>query len=612
MSFKIKEQPNVFDDHFLDIIGNEFKFDHVKGQAEWIKNAADAYTREDISDEDQYIMLRFYQKTQKESARFECVDFMGMTKKDIDKAFKRWGDPTAASRGSGRRVLGGHGNGGKFYMRQMFRISRFVTYRDGKLNIFGFNEHRKYGYAEGYEDKTMPASKALEFAGISGIDLPKAIRNRWAKKGVGFTVVIGEAPEAIKSWAKSIETIAKRLPIHPQSRRLVKHKQIFILNNGSRVRIEPAAIVPRPGFEGPFKIDLPAEITRDDQIIQFKNKKYPDAHLVLYTSAQPFNRIGELSALNSIDILGEVGCIGSYRLNELGYLRHAAQAEFLYGECFCPILEDPKDDCVRNDREKLVETDKTEALLSWIREQVDDLCEKMAQEERSERKQKDLQQSSAFNEMLNRWKNRFMGKVFSEILGGAKAGDSWGGLEGGGNDVNEPNKGEKSAGSNKNDERGGNEGDGGGGSGTETKRAPRFPRVLLSGYDTDPLNTLTAESLSLDPGHPAVYQRFEDVKEGIYWINTSRPLAERIIEQYKVKSTRWREYLFQRYVDIIVKEAIYQKASKEPILTAEMVDSLIDTVIQKVHDGAAVDLESFLFEEAFGTGEAKISEEETT
>ncbi len=44
MSFKIKEQPNVFDDHFLDIIGNEFKFDHVKGLAEWLKNSADAYT----------------------------------------------------------------------------------------------------------------------------------------------------------------------------------------------------------------------------------------------------------------------------------------------------------------------------------------------------------------------------------------------------------------------------------------------------------------------------------------------------------------------------------------------------------------------------------------
>lgn len=597
MSYRIKEQPNVFDDHFLDIIGNEFKFDHVKGQAEWIKNSADAYTREDISDENQYVLLRLSPKGQKEPSRFECVDFMGMTKQDVDKAFKRWGDPHAAARGSGRRVLGGHGNGGKFYMRQMFKTSRFLTYRDGKLNVFGFNEHRKYGYAEGFENKALLAEKALEFAGLKDIDVPKAVRNRWAKKGVGFTVVTGENPEKIKSWGKTIETIAKRLPLHPQSRRLVKHKQIIIINDGAQFKIEPATIAPRPGFEGPYKIVVPAEITRDGQTIQLKNDKYPEAYLILNTSAQPFNRIGEMSALNSIDILGEVGCIGSYRLNELGYLRYAAQAEFLYGECYCPILEDPSDDCVRNDREKLVETEKTEALLSWIREQVDDLCEKMAQSERSERKQKDLEQSSAFNELLNRWKNKFMGKVFSEILGGSKVGDSWGGLEGGGSETDREGKGKDGK---KAANKGGNEGEGGGGSGTEKKHAPRFPRVLLSGYDADPLNTLTAESLTLDPGHPAVYQRFEDVKEGIYWINTSRPLAERIIAQYSVKSTRWREYLFQRYVDIIVKEAIYQKASKDPNLTAETVDSLIDNVIQKVHDGAAIDLEAFLFEEAFG------------
>ena len=102
MSFKIKEQPNVFDDHFLDIIGNEFKFDHVKGIAEWIKNSADAYTREDIADDNQHIILRLFPKDGKNHARFESVDFMGMTKSDIVKAFKRWGDPHAVARGTGR------------------------------------------------------------------------------------------------------------------------------------------------------------------------------------------------------------------------------------------------------------------------------------------------------------------------------------------------------------------------------------------------------------------------------------------------------------------------------------------------------------------------------
>src|SRR5438105_88069 len=152
-AFSITEQPNVFDDHLLDIIGNEFKFDHAKGLAEWIKNSVDAYNRETradgslkYSDDEQFVYLRLRPKTSVTPITFECVDFVGMTHDDIENAFKRWGDPHAASRGKGRRFLGGHGNGGKFYMRQMFKESRFITYRDGRLNVFGFNENKRYGF----------------------------------------------------------------------------------------------------------------------------------------------------------------------------------------------------------------------------------------------------------------------------------------------------------------------------------------------------------------------------------------------------------------------------------------------------------------------------------
>lgn len=600
MSFKIKPQPNVFDDHFLDVIGNEFKFDHVKGIAEWMKNAADAYTRQEIADDDQYVFLRFTPKAGKNPASFECIDFIGMAKEDIDAAFKRWGDPKAASRGTGRRVLGGHGNGGKFYMRQMFTTSQFITYRNGKLNVFGFNDKKRYGYAEGYENRKMPAGDALEFAKINGVTVPKAVRERWAKEkdGVGFTVVIGESPEKFRG-APHIAAISQRLKVHPQSRRLVKHKQMFVLVGDSPqgTQLLPDEIPPRVGFEGPIKSQVPAELEFEGEKFDFKNSKYPDAYLILYTSAEPFGRMGERASLNSIDVLGEVGCIGSYKLNELGYLRYSPQAEFVYGECYCPILEDPADDCVRNDREKLVETEKTKALLAWIRQQVDKLCEKLAEQEKSERKRADLRQSSDFNELLNRWKNKFMSKVFAEVLGGPGKGDSAGGSGGGGAGSTGAGKDGGKKGS-----KSGPEGENGGGDGTQPKKAPRFPRVLLSGYHTDPLHPEQKIPLELNPRHNPVHQRPEDVPEGIYWINTSRPLAQRIIEQYKVTSTRFREYLFQRYVDIIIKEALYAKARKEPTLTAEMIDDLIVTIISRVHDGAAHDLEQFLFEEAFGPG----------
>ncbi len=228
MALNIKEQPNVFDDDFLNIIGNEFKFDHVKGLAEWIKNSADAYTRTDVPDVEQFVYVKFTSRDKSRSASFSTIDFVGMTSEDIDQAFKRWGDRRAAARGSGKRMLGGHGNGGKFYMRQMFKVSHFVTYKNGRLNVFGFNERKKYGDADGFRDKKLSAPDALEFAGISELEVPRQARDRWAKAGVGFTVVIGEGPERLKTWTPQIREICQRLKVHPQSRRLVKYKEVFV------------------------------------------------------------------------------------------------------------------------------------------------------------------------------------------------------------------------------------------------------------------------------------------------------------------------------------------------------------------------------------------------
>lgn len=156
----------------------------------------------------------------------------------------------------------------------------------------------------------------------------------------------------------------------------------------------------------------------------------------------------------------------------------------------------------------------------------------------------------------------------------------------------------------------GDGGDGGTGSGagsgqeggSETKRKPRFPLVLISSQDHDPLDPLSAEPFHCDPRHPAIYRRRKDVEGGIYWINTSRPLADKIIKEYKADSTRWREYLFQRYVDIIIKESIYHLGKIETSLSPDDIDRCIDDVTTRLHDHAAKDLNAFLFEEQFGLG----------
>ena len=69
------------------------------------------------------------------------------------------------------------------------------------------------------------------------------------------------------------------------------------------------------------------------------------------------------------------------------------------------------------------------------------------------------------------------------------------------------------------------------------------------------------------------------------------------MEKYGADSPRWREYLFQRHVDIITKQTIYEKAKKEPELTASTVDALLDDVGKRVYSAATVDLDTFLFRE---------------
>jgi hypothetical protein len=596
---KIVPQKNEFDDHFLDVVGNDFKFDHAKGLAEWIKNSADAYsTTAKVSDDEQFIYLRFKMGQPKRESIFECIDFVGMTKPDIDKALKVWGLPTAAKKGTKLATFGGHGNGGKFYMRQMFDRSRFITYRNGRLNVFGFDEQRRYGFAKGLEDVEMPLEKALKFSGLDDIDIPAGVLKRWktSARQTGFTVVRGERPHHF-SGRSTVQTILDRLRLHPQARRLLSHKEVFAIPYGQRngVRVEPPQVPPREGFEKPRVINLPRTFERNGETFEFRSKKYPEGRLTLYTSERPLTRSGELAALNCVDVLGEVGCIGSYRMNELGFMRYAPESEFIYGECEAPFLEDEALNSVTNARERLVQNDLTDALLEWIRQQVDGYASEMADKQRQEKKSRDLRQSSLFNQLLDRWKNKFMVKLTSELFGGKGLGDSFGGFGGGGESKISKGDGTGSD-TGKNN---GTDGKGGGGSGDEIRKGPRFPRVLLSGYDMDPLDPEAIAPFECDERHPPVYQRTEDIEQGIYWINTSRPLARRLLDdpQYGSTSPRWREYLFQRYVEIIMKQAIYELGKRDPEFTPDKIDGLIDDVTSRVHDAAAEDLDDFLFGE---------------
>jgi hypothetical protein len=589
----IKVQKFVIDEAVLDLIGNEFKFDHAKGLAEWIKNSCDAYLRESVPDDMQHIILRLIEDKRGSINCIECIDFVGMEKRQIDDAFKRFFDPLAAKKGAKEaqiKTLGGHGNGGKFYMRQMFKTSQAITYRNGKLNIFGFNSKRQYGFEEDYEDRSMSAQEAMKKAKIDNILFPVDVKSKLISGEIGFTVVRGENPHKVRGTA-SRDKLVEKLVYHPQARRLIERKPISVVFNDEiqPSKLVPPKLIPKEGFEESIVVPIPDTIEFEGKPIFFKMQNFDwPGRLVLRTSNDPLR--GNLATLNTIDFIGEVGVIASYRIFELGATRYSAQTEFLYGECECPILEDPENDCVRNDRQKLIENDRSLALIAWVSDRIEQLAESIELKIAQERKRQDLRNTSVFNEILNRWKNRFMSQIWAEVfMGKGPAGAN-------GSDIGAARGGKGKGGS-----VGGNEKAGAGQEGgSEKKHKPRFPSVLISGIDPDPLNPLSTEPFHCDTRHPAIYRRTKDVLAGIYWINTSRPLAEKIIKVYTSDSPRWREYLFQRYVDIIIKEAIYKLGEEKTGLRPEDIDAKIDEITTRIHDQAAKDLDAFLFEERFG------------
>jgi hypothetical protein len=400
---------------------------------------------------------------------------------------------------------------------------------------------------------------------------------------------VGEGPNNFSGRATA-KGILDKLTQHAQARRLIAHKPVFArLRDTSWERLRANDPEPRPDFDEVRMIEVPSSLTDEngDEVI-LVDEEFPEAMLILSTSKDTLRGTGA----NRVDVTGEIGVIGSHEIGSLGLTAHPAQGDFIFGELFCPKLEDPAYKCVANDRDKLIDNEKTRALLIWVRDQIDVLAGEIAEADAKERKQADLAQSSQFNELLNQWKNQFMPTLMAQLLGGpgegsgfGGSGDGTGGGRAGEGEVDNPAGGEGSA-------PGGDDG----GGGDKEQRGRRSPTVLLSGYDADPLDAL-APPLTLSPRQPAVYQRPRDVDEGIYWINTSRPLAERILEQIGPESTRWRDYMFQRYEEIILKESIHTlEKSEGGELTADRIQGHIDALYTTLHDQAYQDLESFLFD----------------
>lgn len=591
------EKPDMDVESALDLMGASFKADHTRGLAEWWKNAYDQHVRDDVPEGEQHIVQRFSRRGRVWT--FETVDFCGTTCDQVRQYLMVWCKRDAAGRGiSDADVLGGHGNGGKFYMRQGFRTSEFITYRNGRLTVFAFDEQKRYGFDSVYEDKPVPPQEALDIAGINPAWLPDAVRTRFQAGDVRFTLVRGIDPIDVQRFR--VDASVDRLKRHPQSRQVVQRCRVSVVVN-DRVHIErltPEPIPPKPGFEEPLVVRIPRVLQYRGAPIEFPGHDTSMGELTLRTAAEPFKYRGEQAELHVIDFVGRTAIIGTHRIGEFP-TRNRMGAEFIYGECACPALEHPDVGAKQNDRSRLNNNDYTHALFDWIAEQIDGLAAKLVEEKQRRQSERDAAITSAFSKLLNQFKNRFLQKFSIELQvgkgdsgAGGSSGDGGGAGGGGGGksgkDSNQEEDREDREGQN------GNEGAGGGEGGEKTTRGSRFPVILISGVDKDPDS---GETLVLSPAHPIKYQRIiEDVPRNIWWVNAQRTVPARIIEEEGAESARWRDYLFQVFTDVIVTytlHARWKEHSGDP--SPDDVNQWNDDMRAQVQEEAALALADFLF-----------------
>jgi hypothetical protein len=597
--FSIEPQsPSMDRERVLDLLGRPFASNYVGGAAEWLKNSYDQWLRTWGRDPRTVIFRINTPRGQSSRAwTMECIDFIGTSYEEISEHFSTWGSEVAASRGrTDWAGFGGHGNGGKFHMRENFRTSELITYRDGRLTVFGFGEDKRYGFDRRYRGGFVPPARALKEAGIDPEwkFIPDDIRERLLSGDTSechFTVVRGEGFSRAKRW-RLREDFDDRLRADPQARQALDLLHVIYVSDTKVVDpLKPRDIPSREGYETGRVYNIPGTLEDDGETITLTDAVTAGT-LTLYVAADPF---GKKDPEHVVDIKGKHDLtIATYPVAELP-ISNRVGAEFIYGVLRCPALEDL--DLKQNDRQKLVRNDITDAVLDWIGDRIDELSNELAEEANTERKERDAAVIHSMTVLLNRWKNQFLqaSPIWTEA--GPGTGPGLGGTSGGGAGGPGPTPTGNGPGSRGHRGRGdgqggsGESGTGGGGAGDERRRTPRFPEIRVSGYDLDN----DGNEVRLHPRHPVVYQREQDVEANLWWINAQRPLAERIINgPGGAESLRWRDYLFNRFVEVIQAYFLTDKADvSDPDRLSEQMWDLIGAV----HDSAADSLSGLLFAE---------------
>lgn len=418
----------------IRLIAQDFQ-SHEVGLPEWTKNSADAYVREKSLPERRIIVLIFDYGHDDRPDSISCLDFVGMSSKEIEEWFRVWASPEAARRGTDVADLqGGHGNGGKSYMSQMFEDYAYlhtVNAAQGcKYGVPG-NEFQ-FGYIptpEQGKDFTVPnlTNEINRALGVVGLDLSSLPESAVASfsQGDGFTLVRGVNPRDYTDNIPVAELIEKMVGYH-QMVTTLQLCRVFVVVNGDLFNngrpLSLPKIEPIPGAEEPREIPIPESLTdpvSGQAVSTTADGRLPRGRLVLRTSRKSM-RWKPRKHRHYIHFVAQSGFIGVTGLRALGV--ESSYRDKIYGECFLDALESYK----RNDRTRLNESVLTRALEYWIRQQVEDYCRVFETRDRRRYDQKEKDALSRMNAALDEWKNQFLEGMMRGMWGEGKGGHTGG------------------------------------------------------------------------------------------------------------------------------------------------------------------------------------------
>jgi len=406
---------------------------HENGLPELVKNSAAAYLRENRPERERVIIVTFSGKARGTPAKIGCLDLVGMTSEQIERDFRNWGDPDAATRSSGCDIrigeLGGHGNGGKCYITQMFEEYAFLhTAKDRRACkygvragsvAFGYVPNMKAGRDFKVPDVASEIEGALAEAGVKVSRLPDRARNA-IHNAQGFTFVCGVKP---KDWTgrRAAKNLIQNLIVHHQMTTPLQLCSVYVIVDGTPhdegKPLSLPSIEPMPDHMEPRILTIPDKL-RDpvsQEVVDTTNDGgSAPGRLEIRTSEKNMRlgRGGRRQWRHTVDFHTTMsGVMGRISMLQLDV--DSAYRDYLYCDCYLDSL----DSCQQNERRELAESSLSRAVENWISGQVREYCRGLEATERQKIRAQDRDQLSRMNEWLDEWKNQFMNDLMRGLYG---------------------------------------------------------------------------------------------------------------------------------------------------------------------------------------------------